>query len=143
MKPFVFNFLSHEISNFSDTDNLIEYSDKLNLSVLKYTEYPAITFQDLSTHTMRKGKGTDSDTDKNELSFKEQIQKVGTSTFTRSDREASDSDYNNAKIICALTGTNTVTLTGGEGTDSDNQRLYQMLSTRTMTESKETTDSDS
>lgn len=144
MKPFIFNFLDRSIQDVGDATKLIEYSEKLNLSVIKDTDYPAIALHDLSTQTMKKGKGSEPDTDKNEYLSKTFLDNIGTQTMTRVDREVSDSDYNSAlNAVKALTDTQTLTLTGGEGTDADHQQLYQMLATRTITESKETTDSDS
>ncbi|SDE86897.1 hypothetical protein SAMN05216464_110121 [Mucilaginibacter pineti] len=144
MKPFIYNFLHHERHQAVDTNSIIEYSERLNLSVVKGTDYPAINIANLGTQTMNKGEGTGSDVDRNDHISKSYLQSLGTNTFTRADRETTDSDYNSTvNAIAALMGTNTLTLDGGEPSDSDHQRLFEMMSTRTLTESKETTDSDS
>ena len=139
MKPFIYNFLEKSREDFSDTMNLLEYSKDLNLSVIAGTSDPAINLNSLSTQTFTKADGEGSDADQNHVTKNA----LSTQTQTRADREVSDADHDRffAKVQ-QLTGTSTVTLVNLEASDSDHDALSMMLSTRTLTEAKEISDSD-
>ena len=114
MNPLILEFA--EQPKFVDIDySLIEYSENKNLSVLKGTEVPAISYLNMETET-----------------------------FTRTREEASDSDNNIGHSIKLLMGTETHTATTNEPTDSDRdqQALKLLMGTETVTESLEPTDSD-
>lgn len=94
------------------SNNLVEYDESLNLSVDIKTKKAAISFLNMTTET-----------------------------FTKTFSEVSDSDKD-------LTGVHMGTLTQThqqlEGSDSDNdlRSLQSFMSTRTLTESQEESDSD-
>ena len=114
MKPLILEFA--EKPNFIEFDNsLIEYSETQNLSVLKGTEIPAISYVNMATET-----------------------------FTKTMGEVSDSDNNVRNNLKLLMGTETHTYTSTEPTDSDRDRqsLKYLMGTETITESIEPTDSD-
>lgn len=93
-------------------ENPFEYSAAQNLSVDKKTKQAAIEYASLDTNT-----------------------------FTKAGDEPSDSDYN---LTRAYMDTLTGTLNYDETSDNDNdiRSLKAILDTQTLTESKESTDSD-
>jgi hypothetical protein len=114
MKPLILQF--SEIPGQKNLDySIIEYSKRLNLSVLKNTETPAISYVNMDTETITKaiGETTDSDYD-NKLNLKRLFD---TSTETHAATEPSDNDHNYSS-------------------------LKLLLDTQTITESIEPTDSD-
>lgn len=66
--------------------------------------------------------------------------KMATQTFTKTYNEASDSDNDRSSILMA---THTKTFTSTESSDSDrDNRINFLMSTGTLTESQEVTDTD-
>lgn len=114
MKPLILEYI--EEPKYIDYDNsLIEYCEEQNISVIQGTKKSAIKFANLDTATMTKSEG-----------------------------EATDSDYelqNNLKLLMA---TETRTFNKAELSDSDRdfRLLQQLVDTQTLTESIEETDSD-
>lgn len=115
MKPLILEFAeSPELKKIDYS--LIEYSKKKNLSVIKNTEIPAISYVSMDTET-----------------------------FTKTYGEPSDSDNQHKYNLRSLLDTSTETFTGAsDPSDSDNNRksLQMLLDTQTVTESIESTDSD-
>ena len=114
MRPLILEFA--ETPKYIDFDySLIEYSEKNNLSVLKGTEIPVISYVNM-----------------------------GTETFTKTMGEVSDSDNDIRNNLKLLMGTETRTFTSTEPSDSDRDRqsLKLLMGTETITESIEPTDSD-
>ncbi len=114
MKPLIFEF-TEEPKLFDFDSSIIEYSKEKNLTVVKNTETSAISHLRMETETFTKTMGEPSD---------------------------SDSDLRNELKI--LMGTETHTRTLSEPTDSDNDfnSLKYLMSTETVTENIEPTDSD-
>jgi hypothetical protein len=94
---------------------LVEYSNSLNLTVLKGTNIPAVTFSDQATET-----------------------------FTKAGGEGTDSDHDLQSGISRLSGTETNTYHAREGSDSDPRLkiIFEMIATQTVTETREETDTD-
>jgi hypothetical protein len=114
MKPLILEFA--ENPELKDLDfSLIEYSPKDNLTVIKNTSIPAISYMNLETET-----------------------------FTRTTGEVSDADINHENNIRQLLDTSTSTFTSTEPSDSDNnhQTLLLLIDTKTITETIEPSDSD-
>lgn len=114
MKPLILEF--SETPSLKNLDySIIEYSKKLNLSVLKNTETPAISYANMDTET-----------------------------FTKASGEPTDSDYDNKLNLKRLFDTSTETHAATEPSDNDNDysSLKLLLDTQTITESIEPTDSD-
>ena len=114
MRPLILEFAeTPEIKNLDYS--LIEYSSKQNLSVMKNTEIPAISYVNMDTET-----------------------------FTKTFNEPSDSDNNVRYNLKQLLDTSTETFTATEPSDSDNNysSLKMLMDTQTITESVEPTDSD-
>jgi len=111
MKPLIFEFKETPTGEAQDY-SLIEYDDRLNLSVNKLTGQPAIDTVNLETETFTKTQGEGADSDRSGLSI---LMDTETRTFTHS--EASDSD-------------------------KDRMALQNLMATTTLTESSETTDQD-
>ncbi len=114
MRPLILEFA--EKPKFVDFDkSLIEYSEVMNLSVLKNTRIPAISNFNMSTET-----------------------------FTKSIGEPTDSDTDLGSQLKVMLGTETMTHKYAEVSDSDRDRaaLQLLMSTQTITESVEPTDSD-
>lgn len=63
MEPLILKFKEMSSTESLDIQN-VEYSDKLNLSVLKKNGKPAVTYMNLGTETFTKATGEGSDTDK-------------------------------------------------------------------------------
>jgi hypothetical protein len=94
---------------------LVEYSERLNLNVIKGSEIPAVMFAEDATET-----------------------------FTKADTEGSDSDHDRYQRVDNLSDTETNTFHATEGSDSDRgvKGLFALLDTETITEAVEATDSD-
>ena len=141
MKPLILEFA--EIPPMQNMDfSLIEYSNKLNLSVLKGTEVVAVTSSNMSTETFTKVHQEPSDSD-NDLRRQANFL-LNTETETRTTQEPTDSDYNKKQQIKFLLDTRTDTFTQQEPSDNDKDRnsLMRLMDTQTITESQEPTDSD-
>ena len=111
MRPLALQF--KETPKGTELDySLIEYDNTLNLSVNKITRQPAIDSVCLDTET-----------------------------FTKADRDVTDSDNNRVNM---LIDTETRTFTSSEQSDSDRDRnsLQALMDTSTFTESTEATDQD-
>ncbi|OBY65975.1 hypothetical protein [Polaribacter vadi] len=114
MKPLILEFTeSPKLQNIDYS--LIEYSKEKNLSVLKNTTIPAISYVSMDTET-----------------------------FTKTSGEPSDSDNDYRLKLKRLLDTSTETFTSTEPSDSDNNysSLKLLMDTQTVTESIEPTDSD-
>lgn len=114
MKPLIFQF--KETPELKNLDySLIEYSKEKQLSVIKNTQIPAISYVSMDTET-----------------------------FTKSSGEPTDSDKNLSHSVRHLLDTRTDTLNHEEQSDSDNNysSLRLLMDTQTITESEEPTDSD-
>ena len=114
MKPLILEFAEKPALKKLDY-SLIEYSDEKNLSVIKNTNIPAISYVSLDTETFTKATGepTDSDID---MKFKlKRLLDTSTDTFTSTEPSDSDYDYSSLKLL---------------------------MDTQTFTESVEPTDSD-
>lgn len=112
MKPLILQYLEKPVrGNFNAS--LLEYDEKLNLTIDKKTRKPAISYLNLETET-----------------------------FTKTFSEESDSDRDNNMAIYMGTVTQTFTQLEGSDDDNDLRMIKQMMSTRTITESVETADSD-
>jgi hypothetical protein len=96
-------------------EGTLEYSNDLNLTIVKGSNIPAVAFIDQATETFTKANGEGSDSDA-ELSKKLEIM-MGTSTNTYNTKERSDSDRD-VKSIQELMATQTLT-ERIEATDSD------------------------
>jgi hypothetical protein len=114
MKSFILEFAEKPKINNLDY-SIIEYSKKQNLSVLKNTEIPAITYVNM-----------------------------GTETFTKTTNEPTDSDNDYRFRLKRLLDTTSETFTTTEPSDSDHNysSLKLLMDTQTITESQEPTDSD-
>ena len=111
MKPLAFEF--KEFPTGADLDySQIEYSEKLNLSVIKLTQQPAI-----DTITM------------------------DTTTFSKGNNEISDSDNEGLKMLMD-TETRTLTHSEESDSDRDRMIMQALMDTTTLTESTEATDQD-
>lgn len=63
MEPLILKF--KELATLDDLSSLtVEYSEELNLSVIKQSGHPAVTFMNLGTETFTKSQGEGSDTDR-------------------------------------------------------------------------------
>lgn len=114
MRPLILEFTeSPKLKNLDYS--LIEYSKNKNLSVIKNTDIPAISYISMDTET-----------------------------FTKTFGEPSDSDSEYKLKLRKLLDTSTETLTSTELSDSDNNysTLKLLIDTQTITESIEPTDSD-
>lgn len=106
-----------ETANCIDQDfSLIEYSHCKSLNVIKNTEIPAITVNSLQTNTMTKADGETNDADNDFSQLKSSLE---TATQTFNDGEGSVGDPSTKiKALLALMSTQTLT-EAREGTDSD------------------------
>ncbi|HXC03375.1 MAG TPA: hypothetical protein VNZ86_01410 [Bacteroidia bacterium] len=114
MNPLSFQF--RETPTAQELDySIIEYSDRLNLSVDKKTGKPAID-----------------------------ILMLDTQTYTKSGWEDSDSDDSGVRMLLDTTTQTYSTPLGKEDSDNDNHRisLQALLDTTTITESREDIDQD-
>jgi len=114
MKPLILEFAeSPELKTLDYS--LIEYSHKMNLSVIKNSDVPAISYVNMETET-----------------------------FTRTMGEPTDSDNDLRYNLKRLLDTSTDTFTSTEPSDSDQNHsaLQLLMDTQTITESVEPTDSD-
>lgn len=111
MRPLALQFKETPTNENLDF-SLIEYDEQLNLSVNKKTRQPAIDSLEMDTET-----------------------------FTKADRESSDSDHD---AINMLLDTETRTYTEREESDSDCDRIsiQALMDTTTITESREDVDQD-
>lgn len=140
MRPLILEFA--ETPTMQNLDfSLIEYSKKLNLSVLKGTETVAISYVNMGTETVTLVGQEPTDSDNNLRSQTKYL--LDTNTETRTIQEPSDSDHDRQQIKFFL-DTMTGTFTKVESSDNDNDRklLMQLMDTQTITESQEPTDSD-
>lgn len=114
MRPLILEF-KEKPKNIDVDYSIIEYSENLNLSTIKGSNKPAISAVNMATET-----------------------------FTKTGGEPSDSDNNYTFGLRKLLDTRTDTFTSTEESDSDNNfnSLQKLLSTQTVTESVEPTDSD-
>lgn len=112
MKPLILNFLEKPPLSKLET-SMIEYSKDLNLSVVKGTKTPAITYVNLDTNTFTKTEGEDSDSDKS--SYLMSLLDTSTAKLTQNELTDSDNDFNS---------------------------LMKLMDTKTITESVEVSDSD-
>lgn len=92
--------------------SIIEYSEELNLSIDIKTKKPAINYLNLSTETFTKTFNEEADSDRDISALY-----MGTLTQTHQQLENSDNDH-------------------------DLRNIQFMMSTRTLTEAQETSDSD-
>lgn len=141
MKPLIFEFA--ETPPMQNMDfSLIEYSNKLNLSVLKGTEVIAVTSSHMSTETFTKVNQEPTDSD-NDLRHRAKLL-LNTETETRTAQEPTDSDYNSKHQVKFLLDTRTDTFTQQEASDNDQDKisLMRLMDTQTITETQEPTDSD-
>ena len=71
MENFIMRFAEKSKSDHQNEDLNIEYSNKLNLNVIKNTPIPAVTFNrealETTTHTMQERESTDTDPNTSEL----------------------------------------------------------------------------
>ena len=114
MKPLILEFaVAPQPLNIDFS--LIEYSTKKNLSVIRGTDNPAITYAslDTATHTKVFQEPTDSDNDlRHQVKY---LLDTRTHTFTSTESSDSDDSYNSIKLM-----TDTQTLTESvEPTDAD------------------------
>lgn len=108
MKPLTFQFKERPAGENFDY-SLIEYDERLNLSVNKVTKQPAINEVRMETETFtRSGEGADSDVNGIGLL-------MATETATKSG-EGVDSDEGR---FAAMMETSTTTFVDAEGADSD------------------------
>ena len=140
MKPLILDFA--EVPERIDLDNsLLEYSEELNLSILKSTKEVAIEKVYMETETFTKTIGESSDTDNND----DLCRLMDTNTKTAVKTEDPDPDPSVYHALKNLMETTTYTFTQTEETDTDqdNPKLRYLFETRTITEFKgESSDSD-
>jgi hypothetical protein len=119
MRPLILEFA--EIPKIKKLDySLIEYSNVKNLSLIKNTEIPAITYANMDTGTSTK---TDNEPTDSDLDIRYKLSRLlDTSTDTRSAQEPTDSD-DNFSSIKLLMDTKTIT-ESVEPTDSDDDSYY-------------------
>lgn len=133
MKPLILDFA--ENPELIDLDiSILEYSDELNLTVLKSTKEIAIEKVCMETETFTKSVGEGTDQDKDLVHSK-------TPVIT----EVFDSDPSIQNLLTHLMETTTYTFANREETDTDKDisKIRQLMDTRTITEYKgEATDSD-
>lgn len=142
MKPLILDYA--EVPEKINLDySLIEYSEKLNLSVLKGTDEVAIEKANLDTRTFTKATGESSDSDVSNMNLKNLFDTI---TKTGDNKESSDSDYHSVQKLQNVLDTKTHTFVRVEETDSDNNNLIKLkllMDTRTLTEvAREQTDKD-
>ena len=114
MRPLILEF--SESPKLKNLDySLIEYSQEKNLSVVKNTDIPAISYVSMDTETFTKTFGEPSDSD-NEYKLKlRNILDTSTETFTTTEPSDSDNSYTSLKLLM-----DTQTITESiEPTDSD------------------------
>lgn len=102
MRPLVFQFKETPTSKNLDY-SLIEYDEQLNLSVNKKTKQPAIDSLTMDTETFTKANRESSDSDRDVISML-----MDTETRTYTEREEADSDYD-SRSMQALMDTTTIT----------------------------------
>ncbi len=140
MKPLILEFA--ETPEILDLDNsILEYSEELNLTVLKSTKEVAIEKVYLETETFTKsiGEGTDKDQD----DYLNHIMDTLTKTGVKSEESDADDSINDQ--IVHLMETTTYTFTNKEETDADKdiEKIKKLMDTRTITEIKrEESDTD-
>jgi hypothetical protein len=135
MRPLIFDFLEETTNQI--LENPFEYSSELNLSIDKETRQPAIDYHSLDTQTFTKAGEEPTDSDHN---LTRSYLDTQTDTLNRLESSDSDQDIRSASLLDTMTGTRT----NDECDDSDSQlrNFRAVLDTQTLTESKETTDSD-
>jgi len=112
MRPLILEFQEFPADESPDY-SMINYDDKLNLSIDGSTGLPAIESISMETETMTKADWEDTDSDKNGIN-----QNLVTETGTLKGFEDSDSDHDISSIH-ALLETQTHTRDHMEVTDSD------------------------
>jgi hypothetical protein len=117
MKPLILNFTTSPSKKNTDEAEM-EYSEELNLTVIKGSLQPIIAITHLETQTNTRVGGEGADSDPTGSRFKNQLD---TSTQTLNGTEGSDSD--------PVTNTRT-------------KFLRKMVDTKTLTEGREDSDSD-
>lgn len=90
MEPLILKFRETPTENDLKYDE-VEYSSKLNLTVLKGTEDPAVDFLKMETETFTKAQGEGSDTDKSGVGRKLRLL-METMTETHAQLEGTDKD---------------------------------------------------
>jgi len=142
MKPLILDYA--EIPEKINLDySLIEYSEKLNLSVLKGTDEVAIDKANLDTRTFTKATGESSDSDASNMNLNNLFDTI---TKTGDNKESSDSDCHSMQDLQNTLDTKTQTYVQVEETDRDNNnfaKLKLLMDTRTLTDvAREQTDKD-
>ena len=114
MKSLILDFAEQpKIKNLDYS--IIEYSKLQNLSVLKNTEIPAVTYVNMETETFTKTTNEPTDSD-NDYRFRlKRLLDTSSETFTTTEPSNSDRNYTSLKLL---------------------------MDTQTITESQEPTDSD-
>ncbi|MDY7395195.1 hypothetical protein UMM65_08070 [Aureibaculum sp. 2210JD6-5] len=123
MRPLILEF--QENPNYIEFDeSLFEYSENKNLSVMRGTDIPAISYLNMGTETHTRVN--------NEVSDSDSVLKtlMGTETFTKVLNENTDSDDD----FRMLMGTETHTFVSNEPTDSDmnSQSLKLLMATQSV-----------
>lgn len=118
MEPLILKF--KEVPCNQEIDySILEYSEKLNLSVLRESKQPAIDYLSMETETFTRTLNEVSDSDKSELQRKLSTL-VDTATHTYTQLEATDADPSSYVFKNLFMITDTTTLTEAvEGSDSD------------------------
>lgn len=102
MRPLVFQFLASPSEKVLD-HSMIEYDANQNLSVIKNTQIPAITFANMDTETFTRTQVESSDSDRPDIDCL-----IDTATHTLVNAEQVDSDQGIGDIL-ALMDTSTIT----------------------------------
>jgi hypothetical protein len=136
MKHLILEFAETPLLDSSLSENIV-YDQELNLSVLKGTKIPAITYCNLVTETFTKSDGDITDSDKD-------IIRRPSDSYTTNKGNISDSSLDLYQGISDLLVTETSTYNSTEPSDSDKDHYHlgQLMATQTLTETLEATDSD-
>jgi hypothetical protein len=89
MEPLILKFAESPTPTPFDEDNEFEYSEALNLNVLKKTGKPAIQNSSLATSTGTRASKENTDTDR---TFSIPIAVLATESFTKASGEGTDTD---------------------------------------------------
>lgn len=102
MKPLILEYA--EKANGKPLDfSMVEYSYEQNLTVLKNSNVPAVKFMPLDTTTFTKADGEASDTDAQPMSLVNELKSLlDTTTQTKTFSEASDSDASYMSMVTDL-----------------------------------------
>jgi hypothetical protein len=141
MKHFLLEF-AETPDQLSLDSSLVEYCHNQNLNVVKNSGTPAVVFDQAATETFTKANGEGYDSDKDYARNLALL--MATTTQTRMHQEGSDSDDRSLKDVLYLTDTTTQTAAATEVTDSGKQylELSYLTATQTITEARESYDSD-